>query len=175
MKIKHLFLLVIICIFKFSAFAQKIEKEKLINKNKFPDKALKYLNQHFDQQKGIKYYREKTEDSVFYESKFNCNGEFFSVKFYTNGVLYDIEKIINKEQISDEAWKKINTKFDHDFKRWKVTKIQKRFYDNSEEYEIIAEGKLKKQVKVFEYHFSEEGIFLSKEEVEGRFTDILFF
>jgi len=165
----------IICHFSFCCYAQKIEKEKSINRGKFPEKAIEYLNQEYSEMNRVKYYLEKTQDAIFYESKFECKGDFFSVKFNDDGSLYDIEKLITEEEISESAQQKIKSRFDDDFIRWKIKKIQQRNYQGSLEYEIVVEGKKSKQIKTYEFHFSKSGNFLNQEEIESRFTDIIFF
>lgn len=175
MKIKCTLLLLIICIFNLTVNAQKVEKEKSIKRSRFPEKALNYLNQHFSELNAIKYYREKTKDSIFYESKFKSKGDTYSVKFTPDGNLYDIEQLITREDIPDAILEKIKTRFNNEFKRWKIEKIQLRQRLGRVEYEIIVDGKAAKQVRVYEYHFSESGKFMNKQEVESRFTDIMFF
>ncbi|MFW5761720.1 MAG: hypothetical protein ACOCXH_12135 [Cyclobacteriaceae bacterium] len=175
MKSKITIFFIIMCIFSLAVNAQKIEKEKKIRRAKFPVKALEYLNRHFDKVDKVKFYRESTEDSTFFESKFTCQGDFYSVKFNPDGSLYDIEKLISVDNIPDTVLKKIKNRFDNDFKRWKIQKIQQRQFRGSIEFEIVVKGKLAKQIEVFEFHFSKSGDFLNKQKIESRFTDIVFF
>lgn len=175
MKNKITIFFIIMCIFSLAVNAQKIEKEKKIRRAKFPEKALDYLNQHFDKFDAAKFYHERTEDSTFFESKFKYQGDLYSVKFNPDGSLYDIEKLISADNIPDAVMEKIKTRFDNDFKRWKIQKIQQRQFRGNIEYEIVIEGKLAKQIEAFEFHFSKSGDFLNKQKIEGRFTDILFF
>lgn len=168
-------IILIICNFSFCCYAQKVEKEKSINRAKFPEKSIEYLNQNFSEMNGVKYYQEKTKDAIYYECKFQCKGEYFSVKFNDNGSLYDIEKLISEKDISDPALQKIKSRLDDDFTRWKIKKIQERNFQGKLEYEIVVEGKKAKQIKAHEFHFSESGNFLNQAEIEGRFTDIMFF
>jgi len=155
--------------------AQKMEKESKIKENEFPDKAQQYLNRNFPEKMKIKYYIEESENDTYYESKFFCEDEYYSVKFYKDGSLYDTEKMIEREAIAQDTWQNIKSTFDNDFIKWKISKIQKRWYKQSVEFEITLDGKLKNEIQPFEYKFSIDGTLIEKQRIETRFNDIEFF
>ena len=156
------------------SYAQKIEKEKKISENQFPENARQYLKQNYPEKLKVKYYLEKSKSNTYYECKFFCKGSHYSIKFYEDGTLYDTEKVINQQEIAQDTWSKIKSTFDEDFKRWKIYKIQMRWYKQTIEYEIMVEGKLKNRIQPFEYNFSDDGKVLQKQLIDSRISNIMF-
>jgi hypothetical protein len=147
--------------------AQKIEVEKRVPEQEFPAVAIEWLGGHFDGRKCKRYYLESDGDTTNFEAKFKWQGECYSVEFFKNGSLKDIEKQVDFKTIPATAQAKINERFRQDFKKSKVKKVQEQTLPGQagHRYEIEVKGKNSDGTAYFEYLFEEDGKLLKSRKI----------
>lgn len=156
---KNFFWILFLALQVQALFAQKTEVEKRIPEKSFPGDALLWLNAEFAQRKCLRYYLETDGDITNFEAKFKWQGERYSVEFFKNGVLKDIEKQISFKDIPDSAQAGIHEKLRRDFKQFKVLKVQEQTLPNisGKRYEMEIKGKNDSGTALFEYLFEADG------------------
>ena len=149
-------------------FAQKIEVEKRIPEREFPTKAIEWLNGDFQGRKCERYYLESDGDTTNFEAKFKWQNERYSVEFFKNGDLKDIEKQVDFKIIPAAVQLKITGRFQQDFKKFKVKKVQEQTLPGQpgQRYEIEMKGKNDEGTAFFEYLFEEDGSLLLRRKIE---------
>lgn len=161
--------------FLTSIFAQKIEQEKRIDPSDFPNQAMDYLEEHFSGIRKMKLYQEISTDSVTYEAKFKLNAFRYSVEFFPDGELLDIEKLIPFSTIPEPSRLKIIELWQDHFKKYKVTRCQEQTSDLGIRYEIEVKGKNKEGRALYEYLFEADGDFVQKRKIILRTTDMTLY
>lgn len=148
-------------------FAQKIEVEKRVPEDELPVAALELLNERFDARKCKRYYLESDGDTTNFEAKFKWQGECYSVEFFKNGQLKDIEKKVDFKKIPPATQAKINERFRQDFKKFKVKKVQEQTMpgQNGRRYEIEVKGKNDEGTAYFEFLFEETGNLVERRKI----------
>ncbi len=164
------------CLFLFNTLsAQKVEREKRVDSSEFPSLALDYLDKHFEGRRKVKLYQETSTDSITYEAKLKWNKSRYSVEFFSNGQLMDIEKLINFRDIPSFAKEKITQHWKEHFQKYKITRCQEQTSDKGLRYEIEVNGKDKEGRALYEYLFDEKGAFIQKREILLRTTDMTLY
>jgi len=163
----------------FYSFSQtKNEKESRIKFNEFPKVAQNYFKNTSTKLKRVKFYKESDGDKISFEAKFKYKKQHYSVEFYSNGVLEDIEILINKKNIPPKVLIAINHYFKTNFDKTRFIKIQKQFINSSQKndyafiqhviensnegynnFEIIAEIKSNQKDLLKEFTFKSNGVF----------------
>lgn len=155
--------------------AQKVEIEKGISREQFPEGALAYIEERFDLLKRIKFYRELANDSITYEAKFLWRDYWYSVKFYPDGNLLDVEKKIKFQSTPKVLREKIEEQWRRDFKKFKVIKCQEQKSAAGLRYEIEVKGKGEKKTAYYEYLFEADGSFVSRSKIMLRPRDMTLY
>ena len=138
-KLPHLPLIVLLCCSFFAASQDKYERAYRIQKSQFPDNALTLIDNELDNIKRIKFYKETDSLKDSFEAKFKKDRLWYSVEFDQNGILEDIEILINEVDIpSDELSLMINY-FKTEFSKFRIKKIQQQY--------PVTKGELKKTLK----------------------------
>ena len=154
------------------AWGQKFEKESKISLGEFPDSAMSLLNKNYPERGNTKYFREISQDSITYEAKFNLDGEKYSVEFFSNGSLMDVEKEIPWKSMDENLKENLEEKFNTDFNRYKVDKVQLQTSEAGQRYEIVVKGKSEDGIYYYEYLFDDRGDFIRKLKIVLRPTDM---
>ena len=162
---KKLFSILIFTIFQIPLFGQKIEVEKRIKKSEFPTVAETFIKEKFSEKKRIKYFKEINGDTIHYEAKFKSDGYCYSVEFFDNGQLEDIEKKIQENELPAATQKNINDYFARHYKKYKIKKIQEQTGHGTTRYEIEAKGKDQSGTYLYEFLFSETGLFIQRQKI----------
>ena len=146
----------------------KTEKEERICPVLFPSDALNFLQKNFQNIKKIKYYREKTSDSVFYEAKFKFREKKNSVKFFENGKFYDTEVEVKKKDLEKEKLALIETALRKLFFKFKIIKIQLQFLENQNftGFEIELKGFSEQEEGFFEINLDKFGNVYKTRKIE---------
>ena len=148
------------------ATAQKFEMERRISKKKFPTASLNYLQEHFPEVEKIKYFLEKNRDDIIhFEAKFRYQDEYYSVEFYENGNLQDVEKKIVFGAIEQNIQSFIRNQWAADFKRYAIVKCQEQKALDKLRYEIEVKGKNRYGTAYYEYLFESDGSFVRREMI----------
>lgn len=151
---------------------EKIEIEERIAALEFPVPALTILHERFPDVKSVKYYREQSADDISYEAKFRLDEVKYSVEFYSDGSLMDIEKLMAFDDIPSAARSAIEVQWEKQFRKWKVIKCQEQSSDAGIRYEIEMKGKGNKSAQLYEYLFEADGTFVAKSRLVLRSNDM---
>ena len=177
MKYRYKFwvVLVFISLGILKAQAQKIEVEKRISSEEFPGPALDYLAQHFPEAKRSKFYQETSKDGTTYEIKLRSGGFRYSVEFFPDGTLMDIEKEIKFSSIPPETRALMQDQWEKDFKKFKVKRCQEQTSVRGVRYEIEVKGTTKQSPALHEYLFEQNGHFVKADRILLRPSDMTLY
>lgn len=170
-------------------FAQeKFEREYRIKKNKVPQKAIAFVTSLKLKSK-IKWFGEESSQGRSIEAKTKARKIKYSIEFDTLGNLQDVEIQIAKQQIPKATLEQIQKTLSTDFTKFKFVKIQKQLSGKSEavlssilqkkytdvtiKYEIVLKGTLRKKKHLYEYTFSDDGMFEKREKIIFKNSDNL--
>ena len=123
----------------------------------------------------LKYYQEFAVDTMTYEAKFRWRDYLYSVKFYPDGALFDIEKKVNFHSLPEEVQAKIKEKWQQDFKKFRVSKCQEQTSDAGLRYEIEMKGKKQGDTAFYEYLFEADGAFVKRSKIFLRPNDVTLY
>ncbi|MGJ8735286.1 hypothetical protein [Zobellia laminariae] len=177
-----------------TAFAQiKDEREHRIRKSQFPENALLFIHQKLVNAKRIRFYKEIDGNKISYEAKFKKDRLKYSIEFNPEGKLEDIEIVIKSLDIPNDAYAKITTYLENNFKKYRVRKIQQQYLSDgvdvdktlknafqnlmlpSIKYEFIIDGKNDKGFEEFEILFDADGKFeLIKKSLPPNYDHVLY-
>lgn len=155
--------------------AQKIEVEERISRPEFPAAALQYVDLEFPVKKRLKFYREFSKDSLTFEAKFIADRHQYSVEFFPDGQLIDIEKKIKFKAIPKVTRQTILEHWKQDFKKVRVVKCQEQKSPRGIRYEIEVRGKGEKQTAFYQYLFEANGNFVERDKIELRSSDMTLY
>jgi hypothetical protein len=146
----------------------KTEKEERIRSVDFPASALVFLQKNFKNVKKIKFFREKTTDSVFFEAKFKYQKNTNSVKFFENGKFYDTEVEVQKKELEKEKLALIEAALGKLFFKFNIIKIQMQFLENQTfiGFEIEVKGFSEKEEGFFEINLDKFGNVYKTRKIE---------
>ena len=171
----------------FSLMSQeKKEYEKRISKDSFPAEALELLNPFLPNTKRLQFYQEFDGESESFEAKFKIKRKWYSVEFFPNGNLQDIEMKVKLKELPDSLSQKISNYFKEQYDQWKIEKTQLQYKETSvlkknfhktdfTGVEIIVTTKTNGKLTKYELNFDSEGNFVSKRKVVRRTYDFLLF
>jgi len=194
MKIKY-FPLLILIICANSIFAQyKYEQEHRIKKEQFPTKAQEILDQHLENVKRLKFYKETDSVKISYEAKFKKDKLWYSMEFDASGNLEDIEIIIKPVDIPSDVLTNISTYFNKTYEKHRIKKIQQHYPTSETEsskqtirnafqnlllptirYEIVVAGKKDNNYLEYEILFDAQGSFKnSTQRLAPNYDHVLY-
>lgn len=188
-------ILIILFFIPFLGLSQdkKIEREESIDKEKMPVQAQIYLENNLPENfRRLKYYFETDGDSQSYEAKFKYRGHRYSVEFNKEGILQDIEVMIERKAVYPASLKSINTFLKSRHERFKIEKIQAQFLPGNtpeacmqrslrvqktwpDNYELIVATKNQGKLKKYEFLFDRDGNLKEEREIIRNSYDYLIF
>lgn len=196
---KSIFLIIIqlLCL-HIICFSQRVknEVEESIVKDMMPERAMKLLSDLLKDARKVHFYRETDGEQVSFEAKMARKGGIFSIEFYEDGSLMDIEKLISYHSIPQEIRDSIEEYLAKEYKRFKVRRTQKQFSaeeDDEEDNEVIEEFieqdnddlTIRYEIEIdvrdqsgvgsYEMLFDEEGHFLNKRKIIRRSLDNILY
>lgn len=176
------------------AFAQvKDEREHRIRKSQFPENARLFIHQKLVNAKRIRFYKEIDGDKISYEAKLKKDRLKYSIEFNVEGKLEDIEITIKPIDIPNDAYAKITTYLENNFKKYRIQKIQQQYIVDGDDidqtlknafqnlmlpsikYELVINGKNDKGFEEFEILFNANGKFeLIKKALPPNYDHVLY-
>lgn len=162
----------------------KFEAEKRIKEGAVPSKALEIIkNFPFDSK--IKWYQESSNEGTTVEAKTHFQNSKYSIEFDHNGNLLDIEHQLDFTSLPTSIQKEICDHLNGFFNKYRITKIQEQWKGEehylrdlvlkkdvkntySQQYELIATGKIENDHKSFEFLYNEDGKIIQAIEVLPR-------
>lgn len=190
---RRIFTVFITCLLATSALlAQEVKREfeKSITRDEVPAKALEIAAPMIEDADNLRYFYEQNTGGEFYEIKLLRENRYFSIEFYQDGRLMDIEELVPLGDIREEARELIQSYFEENFRRYRLTRIQIQYSDdlpdrvvrgvmnkNTDdlriryEIEAIVKGGEEDLFGPYEFLFDEKGELLNSREIEERATD----
>ncbi|CAM1344741.1 hypothetical protein [Tenacibaculum amylolyticum] len=178
MQVKHFFS-VLFCFISLNVISQfKFEKEYRIKQSEVPHTATSFVRKIKPTGK-IKWYVEESQQGKTFEAKFTYLSKKFSVEFFKDGKLADIEVKTLFPKIPKETQSTIKEELYKEFKKFKIRKTQIQYKGSEEElinyfqehkteknltinYEIVLDGKSQKGYQRYEFLFNTNGNKVSK-------------
>lgn len=181
--------LILILLFSFPicGYSQsKTELEQRIKKENAPLAAQKFIDSLYFSSK-IKWFVEQDYTTKTFEAKTKSKGKKYSIEFDSLGKIEDIEIEIKWNEIPLSIQNRICQKWNADFEKFKIKKIQIQYTGksidllniekNTEQlsikYEIVLKGQKNTQTSFYEYLFSEKGEVEEIQQLNFRNTDNL--
>ncbi|PHN05525.1 hypothetical protein [Flavilitoribacter nigricans] len=156
--------------------AQKVEMEERVSADEFPPDALREVRVRYPNGRRMKLYRERSNaDSLTYEAKLLADGYWYSVEFFPDGSLLDIEKKIKFSSLPTTVRGRIQTRWQEDFRKYKVVKCQEQRADGTIRYEIEVRGKGAERTAFYQYLFRADGTFVHLEKIALRPSDMTLY
>ena len=177
-------------LFSVSVQAQtdKQEVEKSIKQDEIPSKALKIIEEYFEEYEDIEFFKETDGETTTFEVKIDWQGYTYSVEFDETGVLLDIEQLIDISEIDNELRMAILQKIEDQYTKYEITRIQRQYSDGELDekiedflegdfddlnlrYELEIDAQNRKELGSFELLFDDNGTLLQKRKIIRRSID----
>jgi len=185
MKYKELFFLAFI-LFQFSWGQDKMEMERRITADEFPQQARLEIDPYLEDARAIKYYQESDGTKFSFEIKLKKGKLRYSIEFDPDGLLEDVEIGIKEIDIPSSSLAAIRKNLSKRFSRFKIRKIQQQYVHTADKnvsqtlqeafqnlllpeirYELIVGGKEGNVFQSYEMLYDAQGNFLSKRIVRS--------
>ena len=172
--------------------AVKTEREYRIKPELVPQNAIDFITT-FEINRSVKWLQELGDDGASIEAKFKYKGQRHSVEFTTDGVLEDVEIVIDLGDLPKDTKQEITSYFAQEFDYFKVEKIQAQYNNTVKEiinrtakklvastliphYEVVVKTRNSgKKSNRYEVLFNEKGAFISRSQISIRRDNILRF
>jgi len=196
---KYSFFLLCICVLLLTSVSRaqvqdavKTEREYRIKPELVPQNAIDFITT-FEINRSVKWLQELGDDGASIEAKFKYKGQRHSVEFTTDGVLEDVEIVIDLGDLPKDTKQEITSYFAQEFDYFKVEKIQAQYNNTVKEiinrtakklvastliphYEVVVKTRNSgKKSKRYEVLFNEKGAFISRSQISIRRDNILRF
>ena len=176
--------------------SEKSEVEVGIRRSEMPESAVTLLSDWLAEARRIRYYRETDGDQVSYEIKLKRKGKAYSVEFYEDGSLMDIEQLIRFRDLPHDVQKSLNRYLSQTYDHYRITRLQKQYSaedadEDDEEvleeleegdeddltirYELVVDIRLGNEVGSYELLFDDEGELLQKRKIVRRSLDNILY
>lgn len=175
------------------AQGEKNEVEDSIRKKEMPKNALEILDEFWPNMNDIRYYFQTDGDTETFEAKLEWQGSDYSIEFDNTGRVIDVEMLIEKQEISPEASSGINEYLDQEFRRVRITRLQRQFIADDDDdwddedfiddilegdeedyevrYELEVEGRSGSEIGAFELLFNQFGDLIQRRKIVRRSVD----
>lgn len=104
----------------------KQEQELRIKREQFPLNALELLEDYMEDARRIRFYLEVENGEKGYEAKFKKGKLLYSVEFFENGELEDVEFIIGTRDMPNDSWEAIREHLEAEYPGYRIIKIQQQ-------------------------------------------------
>ncbi|TVZ52524.1 hypothetical protein [Dokdonia sp. Hel_I_53] len=170
----------------------KTETEFRIDNSEVPQKAKAFIS-NFKKSRKFKWLREEGENGASIEAKFKFKGSRYSIEFTPQGVLEDVEVVIDYSEIPVLAREQIDRYFINAFDYFKIEKTQAQYIDSELNiydffirekvglvlkpyYEIVIKTRNSgEKSQRFEILFDHNGQFINRSQITIRRDNILRF
>lgn len=170
------------------AQADKQEVEKSIKKDEMPSEALRLIEKYFEEYEDIDFFEETDGQIATFEAKLEWKGYRYSIEFSEEGILLDIEQLIDISEIDDQLKTAIIKEIEDQYTKYEITRIQRQyptdktnqkieaflngdFEDLILRYELEIDGQNRKELGSFELLFDDGGALLQKRKIIRRSID----
>lgn len=167
----------------------KQEVEKSISRDEMPVNALTLINQFWNEQKKVDFYREFDGEKISYEAKLKWEGYQYSIEFDEQGLLEDVEQLIEFDQLPDALQNTITVKLEQQYSKFRINHVQRQFLPEGDDvkfldqlfnenfqdltirYELEVDGQSKSEFGSFELLFDQNGQQIRKRKIVRRSLD----
>jgi hypothetical protein len=165
------------------ALCQKYEQESRIKEEQLPSAIPGYLDKYYPERSKVKHYEEYSKtgkDGVlrhYYESKFDSGHYRYSVKFDSSGALYDIERLIDMQQLPSQLKLQIEEDLSQYFQKHRTRKLQEVIDQAGTviAYELVVKGSRERDVGYYELRYDPEGQRISVVPIQETLNPFFFF
>jgi hypothetical protein len=198
MNIKIRLLLFFLILNGFCSRAQdkKRESEQAIKKRELPAEILRSAEPFLHNASRLRYYYETDGDKESYEIKGRIEKKDYSVEYRKDGTLIDIEKLIDFEEIQEQARNSISGYLQEKYDKYLFTRVQQQYFpqENEDEadevledfkekdledfeirYELEVDTRAGNKLGSFELLFDSNGKLLEKREIARRAEDNIYY
>lgn len=156
----------------------KVEHEKKVKKEDFPQKSLERLSPILDKSKSNKFYREFDGENYFYELKTKYKKGDYSIKFTEDGELVDIERLYDFEKVKKNLREQMRQHLTENYKKHRIERFQIQYNreiedDEPEDDEDYMEDFLEMDLEDLIVNYEMEVEVLS-EDGESTLLELLF-
>ncbi|WP_339836504.1 hypothetical protein [uncultured Maribacter sp.] len=117
--------------FQFSYTQYKNEREFRIRKSQFPSAAISIIEDNVVGIKRLKFYKETDSNKVSFEAKLKMDKLWYSLEFNKEGVLKNIEILINSTDIPNDTYSKIESYLNNDFLKYRIKSLRQQYPSNN--------------------------------------------
>lgn len=180
------------------AQAEKYEIEQSIAREEMPEKAIETLDKFWPDLDDIRYYFQTDVDTESYEAKLEWKEKKYSIEFSESGRVINVEQIVAREEISTEAKDGVDQYVRQEFRKARITRLQRQFIANDDDnedddewddedfiddvlegddddyeirYELEVEGRSEGQIGAFELLFDRTGDLIQRRKIIRRSVD----
>lgn len=168
----------------------KNEQERRIKKKDVPTEVMSWFKDAYEKQRNVKWFYQTDGEKKVYEAKLTYQNKKHSVEILPNGILVNIEVLIDFDEIETLTKQIITTYFETEYDKYKIKKVQIQYVGSNDDledlideneldddikmnYEIEFYGKNKTKDELWEALFDAEGILLQIREIKLKATDNL--
>lgn len=123
--------------FQFGHSQYKYEREHRILKSQFPALAIATIDENVVNFKRIKFYKETDSTKISYEAKLKKDKLWYSIEFNEEGMLEDIEVLIEPTDVPNDTYAKITNYLNNNFTKYKIKRLQQQYPSNKEQVKDI--------------------------------------
>ncbi len=172
----------------------KVERERRIKKNQFPETAHDFIKEKLQDAKKIRFYKETDTTKISYKARFKKDKLYYGLGFNESGKLENIVILINKIDIPEDSWALITKLLNEKFNKFKIRKMQQQYHITSHEsvettlnnafqnllipslnYELMVRGKIQDDRADFEILFGAQGDFIKmRESLPVNYDHVLY-
>lgn len=190
----HFLAAIIISIFfahpELMAQSVKNEGETSIKSSEMPASALSLIKQFWKDHKKADFYREFDGEKISYEAKLYRDGYQYSIEFDKNGLLEDVEQLIEFNEIPGVLRNTITEEINQQYTKHRITRVQRQFSTKNRDeediiekvlegnfddltirYELEIEAQNKEELGTFELLFNHNGQLIQKRKILRRSLD----
>ncbi len=173
----------------------KKEFEKRISEEDFPAAALQAAQPFLENAQRVRYFKEFSNKGISYEMEVKNSGRKFSIEFFENGDLMDVEELVRLADLPENARNKICGHFCGNYRRHRIFRVQRQFSGRDSEavlrvalsgnlaqatikYELEADvngGEQNERLGPYQFLFDKNGNLLEIKRIELRDTDNIVF
>lgn len=178
------------------SLAEKREVEVSIRRSEMPKYAVALLGEWLAESRRIRYYRETDGEQVSYEIKLKRKDQEYSIEFYEDGSLMDIEQLIELQDLPRDIQESLSRYLSETYDHYRIDRMQKQYSaeDTDEDddevleeleegdeddltirYELVVDTRLDNEVGSYELLFDEAGELLQERKVVRRSLDNILY
>jgi hypothetical protein len=102
----------------------KREFETRIELSEMPPEALETLHPLLRKTRKVRYYREESTEGTTYEVKGKWRRHRWSIEFFENGRLMDLEELIGWDEVPAATAARIDSVLRSQYQRYRITRLQ---------------------------------------------------